>query len=215
MSNVAIILQIMGITVGMIILGMFLNKILGLSKEKITEFKEKALNIQERMRNAQATGDIRILTQLQRETMQFTKQIMLKQFIPLCLRVVIFIGIFGILGFIYDDYKSGLLPFPILFFGNGWVAMYFIFSISFSLIIFGVKKLYKRITGKTVSTQVNLREIMELVSPTPRSSGMSFQVSGTASSSPSRITTVNADMASHIDDESNKQSDSWKDRIEK
>ncbi|MCK4286781.1 MAG: hypothetical protein KAX18_11290, partial [Candidatus Lokiarchaeota archaeon] len=83
MSNVAIILQIMGITVGMIILGMFLNKIFGLSKEKITEFKEKALNIQERMRNAQATGDIRILTQLQRETMQFTKQIMLKQFIPL------------------------------------------------------------------------------------------------------------------------------------
>jgi uncharacterized membrane protein (DUF106 family) len=214
MSNVAIILQIIGITIGMIILGMFLNKILGLSKEKMNEFREKASNIQERMRNARAVGDIQMLTQLQRETMQFTKQIMLKQFVPLCIRCVIFIGIFGILGFIYAEYKDGLLPFPILIFGNGWVALYFIFSISFSLIIYGVKKLYKKITGKTVSTQSNLREVLEMVSPTQRTSGISFQFSGTALSRPSKITTVDANMTSNTDDSRGK-SDSWKDRIEK
>jgi len=214
MSNAAIILQIMGITMGVIILGMFLNKILGLSKEKMTEFKEKALNIQERMRNARVIGDIQTMTQLQRETMQFTKQIMIKQFIPLCLRCVIFIGIFGILGVIYADYQVGLLPFPVLIFGNGWVALYFIFSISFSLIIYGVKRLYKKITGKTGSTQSNLRDVLEIVSPTRRTSGSSFQVSGTATSSPSRITTVNTNMASNTEDESRGKSDSWKDRIE-
>jgi uncharacterized membrane protein (DUF106 family) len=215
MSNVAIILQILLITIGMIILGMVLNKILGLSKEKINEFKEKALNIQERMRNAQVVGDIQIMTQLQRETMQFTKQIMLKQFIPLCLRCVIFIGIFGILGIIYTDYGSGLLPFNILFLGSGWVAIYFIFSISFSLIIFGVKKLYKKLSGKAISTQTNIRDIMEIVSPTQRTSGVSFQVQGTTTSSPSSITAVNANVVSNTEEESQRKSDSWKDRIEK
>jgi len=210
MSNVGIILAIMLTTIGMIILGMALNKILGLSKEKIKEFREKALNIQERMRNAQVIGDIQTMTKLQRETMQFTKQIMIKQFIPLCLRCVIFIGVFGILGIFYANYQDGLLPFPVLIFGNGWVALYFIFSISFSLIIYGVKKLYKKLTGKTISTQSNIRDVLEIVSPTQRTSGISFQVSP----SPSRITTVNTNMASNTEDESQGKSDSWKDRID-
>ena len=197
----------------MIILGMVLNKILGTSRGKITEFKEKALNIQERMRTAQAVGDIRMLSQLQRETMQFTKQIMVKQLVPLCLRCVIFIVIFGILGIVYANYSSGLLPVPILIFGTGWVAVYFLFSISFSLIIFGVKRLYKKITDQTTSSQQkNLREVLEIISPTQRNSRMSFQVSETA---PSRVTTIDANMASNTEEEYQEKSDSWKDRIEK
>ena len=202
MSNAVIILQIMLITIGMIILGMILNKVLGLSKEKITEFKERASNLQERIRNAQVVGDIQMMAHLQRETMQFTKQIMLKQFVPLCLRCFFFIGIFAVLGFIYADYGSGLLPFPLLIFGNGWVAIYFVFSISFSLIIFGIKKLYKRITGKDISTQNNLREIMQLVSPTQQTSGISFQVS-------------DAVPSSKEEENSSEKTDSWKERIQK
>lgn len=202
MSNAVIILQIMLITIGMIILGMILNKVLGLSKEKITEFKERASNLQERIRNAQVVGDIQMMAHLQRETMQFTKQIMLKQFVPLCLRCFFFIGIFALLGFIYADYGSGLLPFPLLFFGNGWVAIYFVFSISFSLIIFGIKKLYKRITGKEISSQNHLREIMQLVSPTQQTSGISFQVS-------------DAVLSSKVEENSSERTDSWKERIQK
>ena len=215
MSNVAVILQILLTTIGMIILGMVLNKVLGLSKDKMKEFRKKALNIQDRMRNAQAVGDIRIMAQLQRESMQFTKQIMIKQFVPLCLRCVIFIGIFGILGFIYAEYSTGLLPFPFLIFGNGWQALYFIFSISFSLIIYGVKRLYKKITGKTVSTQNELRDVMGMVSPTQRTSGSSFQISGITSSKLSRITTVDPNVTTNLEDESGEKSESWKDRIEK
>ena len=211
MSNVAVILQILLTTIGMIILGMVLNKVLGLSKDKMKEFRKKALNIQDRMRNAQAVGDIRIMAQLQRESMQFTKQIMIKQFVPLCLRCVIFIGIFGILGFIYAEYSTGLLPFPILIFGNGWVALYFIFSISISLIIYGVKRLYK----KTGSTQGKLREVMEMVSPTQSLSGSSFQISDITPSKLSRITTVGTNMTSNTEEESREKPESWKDRIEK
>jgi len=201
MSDAFIIVQIVLITIGMVFLGMVLNKLLGLSKDKISEFKEQAFNLQERMKNAQVLADPQLMLQVQRETMQFTKSIMIKQFVPLCLRCFIFIGIFAVLGFIYADYDSGLLPFPLLIFGTGWVAIYFIFSISFSLIIFGMKKLYKRITGKQVSSQGHLREIMELVSPSQQSSGISFQVANP--------------VPLNTDEDSSEKSDSWKDRIQK
>ncbi|MHA1986909.1 MAG: hypothetical protein ACW98D_09745 [Promethearchaeota archaeon] len=216
MSTLAIILQIMGITIGMIILGTVLNKVLGISREKITEFKEKALNLQERMRNAQAIGDMRMISQLQRETIQLTKKIMVKQIVPLCLRCVIFIGIFGILGMVYANYSSRLLLYPVLIFGTGWVAVYFLFSISFSLIIFGIKRLYKKITGQTISSQQkNLREIMEIISPTQINSNVSFQVSRRIPSRSSRTSTENAKITSNTEDESQIKSDSWKYRIEK
>ncbi|MFW9822230.1 MAG: hypothetical protein ACFFE4_04815 [Candidatus Thorarchaeota archaeon] len=201
MSVVAVILQIMGITIGMIILGMVLNRVLGLTKEKISEFREKALNIQERMRNAQAVGDVQMMTRTQQDTMQFTKQIMIKQFVPLCVRCVIFIGIFALIGFFYADYTSGLLPFNLLFLGNGWVAWYFIFSISFSLIIYGFKRLYRKVTGKGISTQAKLREVMEIVSPTQRTTGVAFQVPGTTLPTPP--------------DTLEEDTDSWKERIER
>ncbi len=201
MLDAFIIIQIMLITIGMVILGMILNKLLGLSKDKISEFKEQAQNLQERMKNAQVLADRQMMIQVQRETMQFTKRIMIKQFVPLCLRCFIFIGIFAVLGFIYAEYDRDLLPFPLLIFGTGWVAIYFIFSISFSLIIYGIKKLYKRITGKQVSSPGHLREIMELVSPTQQSSGISFQVSDP--------------VPLNTDEDSSERSDSWKDRIQK
>ncbi|MFX1279621.1 MAG: hypothetical protein ACFFA3_09400 [Promethearchaeota archaeon] len=201
MSNAGIILQIMLITLGMVIFGMILNRFLGLSREKMAEIKEQALNLQERIRNAQVIGDIQMMAQVQQETLQFTKKIMVKQFVPLCVRCFIFIGIFAILSFFYAKYKKGLLPFPLLIFGDGWIALYFIFSICFSLIIFGVRKLYKRYTGKDFATQSNLREILELVSPSRQSSGISFQVSNT--------------INSNIEDDSSNKVDSWKERIQK
>ncbi|MHA1913225.1 MAG: EMC3/TMCO1 family protein [Promethearchaeota archaeon] len=206
MSNVAIILQILFITIGMLIFGMLLNRLLGLKREKMQEFKERARNLQERLKTAQTLGDLQLATQVQRETMQFTRQIMLKQFIPLCLRCFIFIGIFSVLSFIYADYSSGLLPFSLFIIGSGWVALYFIFSISLSLIIYGVKRLYKKMTGKEISSQNNLRELMQLVSPSGQSSGFSLKI---PESERSKTNTYY-----QSDEESTSTTDSWKDRIE-
>ncbi|MCK4480809.1 MAG: DUF106 domain-containing protein, partial [Candidatus Lokiarchaeota archaeon] len=164
MSNVVIIIQILFVTIGMIVLGMGLNYILGLRKEALREMRKKAKNLQERIKNAQLIGDYQLMAQTQQESLQFMKLMMKKQFIPLCLRCVIFISIFGVLGIIYSEYRSGLLPFPLLIFGNGWIAIYIIFSISFSLIIYGVKRIYRKITGKGTKTQSYLKEIMGIIS---------------------------------------------------
>lgn len=206
MSKAIIILQILLITIGMIIFRMVLNRILGLRKERMHEFKEKALNLQERIKNAQALGDIRLMAQLQRETMQLTRQIMVKQFIPMCMSCIIFLGIFIFLSFIYAEAGKNLLPFNIFILGRGWVAVYFLFSIGFSLIIFGLKKLYRRITGKNVSKQSNLREIIGIISPPQPLSGISYGLSDTL---PTR-------MGDHsMKQEETKSKDSWKDRIQK
>ncbi|MFX1490131.1 MAG: hypothetical protein ACFFBI_13340 [Promethearchaeota archaeon] len=205
MSNVAVILQILVITIGMIGLGMVLNMILGLRKEKMREFRQKALNIRERMKNAQAIGDVQMMLQLQRETMQFSKQMMMKQLVPLCLRCVVFIGIFTILSFIYGPYSTGLLPFQIPLLGSGWVALYFLFSIGISILIFGIKALYKKLTGKPIRSQNNLREIMQLISSSEPSTGSSFQLPPEYKA---------RSETSYVDNEQTSEgSDSWKDRI--
>ena len=197
MSNVAIILIILFITIVMIIFSMLLNKILGLKKEEIKKIREQAINLRERMRNAQALGDAQLLIQIQRETMQITSQMMKKQLIPMCLRCFIFIGIFTTLSFILADYDSGLLPFPLWIFGSGWFAIYFLFSISFSLIIIGIKILYKRVIKKETKSQSYLREIMGILSPTSR---FSLGISDSAQSQRTSQT-------------SSEVEDSWKDRI--
>jgi len=192
MTNLAVILQILFITIGMIGLGMILNYVLGLRKEALKEMRKKAMNLRERMKNAQIMGDYQSMTQLQRDSMKFMKLMMRKQMVPMCLRCLIFIGLFIVLGFIYSDYNSGLLPFPLLIFGSGWLAIYLIFSLYFSIIIYVVKKLI-RMGGKT---QDSFKQIMEIVSPTRQRAESSLYSS------------------SAMQDADLPRTDSWKDRIE-
>jgi len=211
MSDGIIIIQIMFITIGMVILGMVLNYILGLRKEVLSEMRKNASNLQERIRNAQLMGDYQMLAQIQQESVQFMKQMMKKQLVPMCIRCIIFFGIFAILGIIYSKYNTGLLPFPILFFGDGWIAIYILFSIGFSLLIYGVKKLYKKITGKETKTQSYLKEIMGMVSPTQRDEGLPFQISSNT------LTHLNDSGGMTPEDKSedlSSKKDSWKERIE-
>ncbi len=208
MSNVVIIIQILFVTLGMIVLGMGLNYILGLRKEALREMRKKAKNLQERIKNAQLLGDYQLMAQTQQESLQFMKLMMKKQFIPLCLRCVIFISIFGVLGIIYSEYRSGLLPFPLLIFGNGWIAIYIIFSISFSLIIYGVKRIYRKITGKGTKTQSYLKEIMGIISSPQQSNELPFQISSNTQNDYRDVNVgrTNEDLLP--------RKDSWKDRIE-
>lgn len=126
----------------MVAFGLALNKILRINPDIAKEIQEEAKNLQEQMRTAQALGDYQKLQQLQRESMQLTKQMMTKQFLPQCLRLILFLVIFYVIGFIYSDYSSGLLPFTI-FNNNGWFSLYLIFSGAFSLLFYAIKKGYK------------------------------------------------------------------------
>ncbi len=207
MSSTVIIIQIMFITIGMTIVGMILNRVLGLRKENLKNLREKAQNIQDRIKNAQLLNDYKLIMQLQRESMIFMKTLMKKQLIPMCVRCIIFIGIFGILGLIYADYSTGLLPFPILIFGDGWFAIYFLFSIGFALSMYGIKRLYKKLTGKETKSQNKLRELMGMITPAHQdvlSPGSQYLANNRTSS-----------LSEEERQDSSNSNNTWKERIEK
>lgn len=196
-----LIIQIMFISLVMVVFGMFLNRIMGLKPSKMKELRDKALNLQERMSTAQAIGDAQLLSQIQRETMQLTKQMMVKQFIPTCIRCVIFLVIFAILGIIYADFPE-------------WFLLYFLFSLGFSLLFFGLRHLYKKATGK----EDNKTNLMREISGLSTGAGLESIVQVPKSFS-SELTPSNQSYQQTNDGVNGKETpekaDSWKDRIEK
>lgn len=187
----------MFISIGMVALGSILNKFLGINLQTARELRDKALNIQQRMRIAQATGNAQEMFAMQQESTALMKQMMKKQLIPSCIRCVVFLGIFALIGVIYMNYASGILPFVVPLLGDGWIAVYFLFSIGFSLLLWGVKKLYRKLTGKVDPRSKISREILEVLSPTSQETASGFQISAPASSG----------------SEETEKLDSWKDRI--
>ncbi|MFX1259118.1 MAG: hypothetical protein ACFFAN_14785, partial [Promethearchaeota archaeon] len=147
-----IIIQLMFIAVIMVFFGMLLNKILGVKTSKMKEIRDKAKNLQQRVRQAEILGDTQLLQQLNLETMQLMKQMLIKQIIPLLVRCVIFIGIFIVISMIYSQYEY-------------WFWIYFLFSFTFSMIAMGVRYLYKKATGKEDKRKVLSKEIMQTVYP--------------------------------------------------
>jgi len=164
MANGDIIVQIFLITVAMVGFSELLNKLMGLNMDTARELRDKAKNIQERMKTAQLTQDMGEMYKLQQESVQLSKQMMKKQLIPSCVRCLIFFGIFAILSVFYADYNEGIFPFPILIFGSGWFALYFLFSIGLNLLVWGGKKTYRRMTGKEDRRKKASKEILGMLS---------------------------------------------------
>ena len=196
MANEFIILQIFFITLGMVVFSMLLNKIMGVNPKSAKEFREKAQNLQERMKNAQLISDRQQFYSLQQESMQLTKEMMKKQLLPNCVRCIIFWVIFAIVGLFYNPYGA-LLPFPILFFGDGWVAVYFIFSIGLTLVIYLTRWGYKKITGTQDSPKNDITEIRNILSGSSTNAKEIFQ-----------LDTQKDDLDSNVT-----RRDSWKERI--
>lgn len=187
----------MFISIGMVVLSLILNKVLGINLETARELRDKALSIRERMRTAQVTENAQEMFALQQESTALMKQMMKKQLIPSCIRCVVFLGIFALIGVFYMDYTSGVLPFIIPLIGDGWIAVYFLFSIGFSLLLWGGKKLYRKLTGKVDARSKISKEILEVLSPTSQGTASGFQIPTPAPSG----------------NEETEKLDSWKDRI--
>ncbi len=212
MANEEIIIQIMFITLAMIGLGEILNRIMGLNMDSAKEIREKSKNLQERMKTARLTGNSQDMFELQQESVALTKLMMKKQMIPSCVRCFIFIGIFALIGAIYAAYAENLLPFPILIFGSGWFAVYFLFSLSFSLILYGIKRLYRKLTGKEDKRKKASKEILGMLSPGSGYQSGNIQLTRSISNRPPRD---NVDDGKQEDSDRPPKSDSWKDRIQK
>jgi len=212
MANEEIIIQIMLITIGMVGLSELLNRIFGLNMGAAREIREKSQNLQERMRTVRLTGDRQAMLELQQESMELTKQMMKKQMIPSCVRCLIFLGIFLVIGAIYADYPDGLLPFPIIF-GTGWFAVYFLFSITFSLTFYGFKRLYRKLTGKEVKRNKGaLGAILGGLSPQTGDQEHNLQLTRRIPNE-----SMHGGVDEHIQEKEEEQPkvDSWKDNIKK
>ncbi len=212
MTNGDIIIQIMLITIGMVSLGEVLNRIFGLNMEAAREIRDKSQNLQERMRTASLTGNPQEMMELQQESIELTKQMMKKQLIPSCVRCIIFLGIFALIGVIYANYEKNLLPFDLWFFGSGWFAIYFLFSISFSLILYGLKRLYRKLTGKEVKRKKPLGGILGGLSPQTEDQEQHLHLTRSLPDE-SIQAVVNEDI--QLDEDDQMKVDSWKDRIKK
>ncbi len=189
----AIIFELMYISMGLTIFGLILNRILGIRSSVMKGLRDKAKNIQERLKQAQALGDPQITRDLQLESMQLMKQMMKKQFLPMCIRCIIFLGIFFILGLIYGQYEF-------------WFWIYFLWSLTFSLTVFGLTKLYKKVTGKEDKKKSFAKEIMELSSPSQQSSLYITNIKPTESLD-------SLSLEDKEDSVENEREDAWKDRI--
>lgn len=190
-----IIFELMYISLGLVIFGMILNKILGLKSSVMKEIRDDAKNLQERLKQAQVLGDPRIMQELQVETMQLMKQMLKKQFLPMGIRCIIFLGIFFILSFYYGGYEY-------------WYWVYFLWSLGFSLSVFGLTKAYKKVTGKEGEKKSLAKEIAASLGQ--RSSYFISNVSS--------IETQDSQIDDHTskNDEENQESeesDAWKDRL--
>ncbi len=212
MANEEIIIQIMFITLAMVGVSEILNRVFGLNMDTAREMRENSRNLQERMKTARLTGNSQEMVALQQESIALTKVMMKKQMIPSCVRCAIFWGIFALLSAIYIDYWEGLLPFPILFFGTGWSAVYFLFSIGFSLILYGLKRLYRKLTGKEDMRKKRSREILGMLSPQSGNEQGNIQLTRQIPDISPRD--YNSDSEQEESEEQPK-SDSWKDRIQK
>lgn len=191
-----IIFELMYISLGLVIFGLILNKILGLKSSVMKEIRNDAKNLKERLKQAQILGDPRIMQELQAETMQLMKQMLKKQFLPMGIRCIIFLGIFFILSFYYGGYEY-------------WYWVYFLWSLGFSLSVFGLTKAYKKVTGKEEEKKSLAKEIAASLGQ--RSSYFISNVSSIETQD-SQID----DQTSKNDEENqeSKESDSWKDRLQ-
>jgi len=205
MANEEIIIQIMLITLGMVGLSEILNRVMGLKMDTARDLRERSKNLQERMKTARLTGNAQEMIELQQESVALTKVMMKKQMIPSCVRCIIFMGIFGLIGGIYAPYGN-LLPFPVLFFGSDWFGVYFLFSISFSLIIYGIKRLYRKLTGKEDKRKKASKEILGMLSPESGNNQGNLQLTRTIPNKP---------LPEQEEIDGQPTGDTWKDRIKK
>jgi hypothetical protein len=187
--TIEIIFELMYISIGLVIFGLILNKILGLKKSVMKELRENTKNLQERLIQAQVLGDARIIQELQVETMQLMKQMLKKQLLPMGIRCIIFLGIFFVISFFYGHYEY-------------WFWIYFLWSLCFSLLSFGLTKLYKKVTGKEDKRKTFAKEIQS-----------SFFISNTSSETHNSFKN-NHELKNEEDNQESERSDAWKDRIQ-
>ena len=152
-SRTDAIWQIMLITVLINIFTQWFSKKFSLSQEAQMNMQADIKDLQDRMKYAK--GDMQQMEKLNAEMMVVMKEMSKKQMIPMLIRSLVFFGFFAILGWIYGDWREGLLPFIVLF-GDGYVGLYVTFSLVLSLGIALVKMAIKKMNPEKDDKKENV-----------------------------------------------------------
>jgi uncharacterized membrane protein (DUF106 family) len=149
-------LQILLISLGISIFSQLLNKIMKLDPQHMKATQARMQELSRELNASRGVGEInsqvaagkptRSYEEINQELMVLMKKMAKEQFLPMILRCGIFWGIFALLGAFYGQYEKGVVPFEVLFFGSGWIGAYVMFSFIISISIFGLQKLYKKLT---------------------------------------------------------------------
>ena len=198
MAHEEIILQVIIITIVVYFARMAFNKFFGLSGSERRDLMQKSMDLQKNLN--EAMGDPNEVERLQKEAMELMQQMLKKQMIPMCISCITFLVLWAILGIVYMDFSanSGLLPFPVLFFGDGWEGLYVLTSFSLVGISFLIRYIYKKAKG--------IESGPGLLSMLSAGAGQSASQSLMFSTAPS---------ASSDDVEEDKKSDAWKEKLKK
>ena len=197
--TVDIIYELMFISFALVLFGLLLNKLLGVKPSKMKEIRDKAKNLRERVRQAEILGDTVLLQQLQVETMSLMREMLKKQLVPMCIRCVIFLGIFIILSMVYGQYEF-------------WFWIYFLFSFSFSMVALGLRYGYKKLRKKEDKRKSFAKEIMELVYPKSQIQTAGFTLTGHTDAE-FQTPSTSEDTADQSSEEQ-KPADAWKDKLQ-
>jgi len=149
-------LQILLFSLGISIFSQLLNKLMKIDPNTIKStqsrlkqlYQELEMNRNSHEINISGGNSPRSNQEINQELFELTKKMTKEQLLPTCLRCGIFWVIYAILGFLYGQYTEGVIPFPMLFFGSGWVGAYFLFSLIFGFGFYGLQRLYRKITHR-------------------------------------------------------------------
>ena len=196
--TIDIVYELMFISFALVLFGLLLNKILGVKPSKMKEIRDKAKNLQERVRQAEILGDTVLMQQLQVETMTLMKTMFKKQLVPMCIRCIIFIGIYFVMLMVYGQYEY-------------WFWIYFLFSFGFSMAAFGLRYLYKRITKKEDKRKQFSKEIMELIYPKSQIQTAGLSLTGHTDA---EFQTPSTSEETTDDSSEEQKQDGWKDKLQ-
>ncbi|MBD3350112.1 MAG: DUF106 domain-containing protein [Candidatus Lokiarchaeota archaeon] len=129
------------ITLGMVIVSKLFSKKFGLNMQQQMENQERLQNLQQELMKAQS--DPMEMQRIQAESAELMSSMMKKQMLPMCLRSLLFFGIFGLLAAFYAGVEFDKNPIQI--FGPGYASLYFMYSIGLSLVFWGIKKIIRAI----------------------------------------------------------------------
>lgn len=205
MANEIIILQIMLITVIVYFSRLAFYKLFGQTSSERRELFQKIQDMQNRLN--EVMGDADEFGKLQKETIKLMKQMMIKQIIPMCISCITFLVLWIILGIIYAEYSTGLIPFPVLLIGDGWGGLYIMTSLGLFVVVYLIKFTYRKIKG---IESPSLRGY-NLLSPSRTSAGT--QSSLFSISTRSQVDRVSIESEDEYSETEKMKKDAWKEKI--